>query len=276
METIDLHVHSCHSDGTMTPTQIVELAIKQNLVAIALTDHDTTSGIAEALKAGASVGLKVIPGIELSCKYGEKEIHILGYNLDYNNPKLLETLNQVAAERDNRNRKMCESLTLGGYPIQYEELVENYGDAIITRAHFAKLLVKKGILQSMDEAFRGCLNDKSPYFITRKYLTPEEAIHLIQRAGGIPVLAHPLLYKLSVTELGKLLNTLKEHGLRGIEALYSCNQGTDEAFVRKLAKEHKLFITGGSDFHGTNKPHIQLGRGTGHLFVPSDLLDNLL
>lgn len=275
METIDLHVHSCHSDGTLTPTELVDLAIKQGLSAIALTDHDTTTGVAEAVKAGERAGLEVIPGVELSTRYKEKEIHILGYFIDYQDETLNKSLEKIATERDNRNRKMCESLTAGGFPISYEELTENFGDAIITRAHFAKLLVKKGVLQSMDEAFRGCLNNNSPCYVMRRYPTPKEAIELILNAGGIPVLAHPLLYKMSVSELHALISELMEYGLQGIETFYSCNQGTDEAFVRKLAKEHGLIMTGGSDFHGANKPHIKLGTGKGHLIVSKELLDIL-
>lgn len=275
MKTIDLHVHSRYSDGTMDPAELVKLAIKQGLSAIALTDHDTTAGIEQAVTTGKEEGLEVIPGVELSTRYREREIHILGYFIDYKNEELNEALAQIAKERDNRNRKMCESLTAGGFPISYEELCENFGNAIITRAHFAKLLVKKGVVQSMDEAFRGCLNNKSPYYIMRHYPTPEEAIGLILTAGGIPVLAHPLLYKMSVSELHTLLHELKEYGLRGIETVYSCNQGTDEAFVRKLAKEYELIMTGGSDFHGENKPHIALGKGKGSLFIPYELLEDL-
>lgn len=217
MDYIDLHVHSCHSDGTLTPTEVVARAKEHGLSAIALTDHDTTSGVAEALDAGNKLGLPVIPGVELSCLYKGKEIHMLGYHIKYDDETLVSTLKSIAEERDNRNKKMCVSLTEGGFPISYEELKENFGDTIITRAHFAKLLMKKGVVQSMNEAFQGCLNNNSPYFIVRKYPTPEEAIQLIQNAGGIPVLAHPLLYKMSVSELNELIPALIKFGLKGIE-----------------------------------------------------------
>ena len=127
----------------------------------------------------------------------------------------------------------------------------------------------------MDAAFRTCLAIDSPYFVNREYLTPEGAITLIKNAGGIPVLAHPLLYKLSVSEIRAMLRTLKGYGIRGIEALYSRNHGTDEAFVRKLAAEFDLFITGGSDFHGSNKPDVELGRGRGGLRVSYSLLKDI-
>lgn len=288
MRYIDLHVHSNCSDGTFTPEELVKRGIKNDLVAFALTDHDTVDGVERAIQKARELEnhIQVIPGVELSCQYqvrtGENlptgrnvEIHILGYRIDHHDKSLVSTLKQVAEERDDRNRKMCQNLHDAGYPISYEELTERFGDMIITRAHFAKLLLENGGVPSMDAAFRTCLAIDSPYFVNREYLTPEAAIRLIQNAGGIPVLAHPLLYKLSVSEIRAMLNILKGYGIRGIEALYSRNHGTDEAFVRKLAGEYDLFITGGSDFHGDNKPDIDMGTGTGNLRIPVMLLENL-
>lgn len=280
MKFIDLHVHSNCSDGSCTPEELVELAIQNDLVAFALTDHDTVEGVERAMKAAEERHIQVIPGVELSCEYEispsrKKEIHILGYNLDYNQPELCETLEAVAKERDDRNRKMCENLNRDGYPIDYESLMERFQNTIVTRAHFARFLLEKGAIPSIDSAFKKILAQDGPYFVMRKYLTPERGIELIKKAGGIPVLAHPLLYKMSVTELHNLLTELKGYGLRGIEAMYSRNRGNDEAFVRKLASEYDLFITGGTDFHGTNKPDLEIGRGEGNLRVPVMLLENL-
>ncbi len=282
MKYIDLHVHSNCSDGTLTPEELVTRGIHNDLVAFALTDHDTVDGVERAIKKAQELDyhIQVIPGVELSCQYEvapgrNVEIHILGYQIDYKDENLVSTLQQVAKERDNRNIKMCENLHNAGYPITYDELVETYGDMILTRAHFAKLLLKNGGVPSLDVAFKTCLSIDSPYFVNREYLTPEAAIELIKNAGGIPVLAHPLLYKLSVSEIRHMLGTLKASGIRGIEAMYSRNHGTDEAFVRKLADEYDLFITGGSDFHGDNKPDIEMGLGTGNLRVPVMLLENL-
>ncbi len=264
MRYIDLHVHSNCSDGTLTPEELVLRGIKNDLVAFALTDHDTVDGVARAVKKAAELDnhIQVIPGVELSCQYDVSpdrnvEIHILGYQIDYANETLLTTLQKA------------------GYPISYEELTEKFGNLIITRAHFAKLLLENGGVPSMDHAFHTCLAIDSPYFVNREYLTPKNAIALIQSAGGIPVLAHPLLYKMSVSEIRTMLDTLKSYGIRGIEAIYSRNHGTDEAFVRKLADEYELFITGGSDFHGSNKPDIEMGTGTGNLRIPVMLLENL-
>lgn len=280
MKYIDLHVHSVCSDGTCTPEELVELAVQNDLVAFALTDHDTVEGVERAIKAAEGRHIQVIPGVELSCEYEitpsrKKEIHILGYNLDHNQPELCETLKTVAEERDDRNRKMCENLNKDGYPIDYESLAERFGNTIVTRAHFARFLLEKGAIPSIDSAFKKILAQDGPYFVMRKYLTPKKGIDLIKKAGGIPVLAHPLLYKMSVSELHDLLTELKGYGLRGIEAMYSRNRGNDEAFVRKLASEYDLFITGGTDFHGTNKPDLEIGRGEGNLRVPVMLLENL-
>lgn len=280
MQYIDLHVHSCYSDGTMTPKELVDLAIDSNLVAMALTDHDTVDGVAEAVAAAEDKNIRVIPGVEVSCEYTispsrKKEIHILGYNLDYTQPELVETLSEVAKVRDNRNRRMCENLNAAGFPIDYESLTARFDGMILTRAHFARFLLEKGAIPSIDFAFKKILAQDGPYFVSRKYLTPQSGIELIKKAEGIPVLAHPLLYKMSVTELHQLLEELKSYGLCGIEAMYSRNRGNDEAFVRKLAQDFDLFITGGTDFHGTNKPDLELGRGEGNLRVPVMLLENL-
>ena len=280
MQYIDLHVHSTFSDGTCSPEELVDIALHTNLVAIALTDHDTVDGVDRAIEASSGTPLEVLSGVELSCEYvispeRKKEILILGYRLDHKQPKLLETLQTVARERDERNQKMCENLHADGFPITYEELSARFGETILTRAHFARFLLEKGAIPSIDSAFKKILAQDGPYFVSRNYLTPKTGIELILEAGGIPVLAHPLLYKMSVSELRNLLTELKSYGLRGIEAMYSRNRGTDEAFVRKLANEFDLFITGGSDFHGANKPDLRLGRGEGNLFIPAMLLANL-
>ena len=282
MRYIDLHVHSNCSDGTFSPEELVVLGIKQELIAFSLTDHDTICGVEPAMKKAEEFDhkIQVIPGVELSCKYmvtpsQSVEIHMLGYQYDIHNKKLIDTLENISKERDARNQKMCKNLQDAGYPISYEALCERFGDTILTRAHFARLLLENGGVPSMDYAFHTCLSSDSPYFVNREYLTPKSAIELIQESGGIPVLAHPLLYKLSVSQIRHMLDQLTSYGLCGIEALYSRNRGTDEAFVRKLADEYNLFITGGSDFHGSNKPDIELGRGTGDLRVPVMLLENL-
>ena len=276
MKYIDLHVHSLFSDGTCTPEELVDKASAQGLVAFALTDHDTVGGVDRALAAAKDKHLQVIPGVELSCEYQitptrSKEIHILGYNIDWKQKELLDTLEAVAKERDDRNKKMCKNLQKAGYPIDYDSLIERFGDTILTRAHFARYLKDHGYVQEMSDAFSMYIGDSCPCFV----LSPEKGIELIKNAGGLPVLAHPLLYKMSVTELHHLLDELCSYGLRGIEAMYSRNRGNDEAFVRKLANDYGLFITGGTDYHGANKPDLDIGTGEGNLRVPVMLLENL-
>ncbi len=275
MKYIDLHVHSCYSDGTMTPAELVEYALKKNLAAIALTDHDTIEGVSEIMNAAGGKDLKVIPGVELSVDYKGTEIHILGYHIDFRNSELNDTLVRVADIRDKRNEKMCALLNEGGYPITYRELLDECGENVITRAHFAHFLIRRNAVASVEEAFNGPLNVKSPYYVVREYLGPAEAISLIKKHGGIAVLAHPLLYKFSVSQLHEMCEALKILGLEGIEVMYSTNKGTDEAFVNKLAKEHDLIVTGGSDFHGSNKSHIEMGSGMGTLRVPETVLEAL-
>ena len=288
MQLIDLHMHSTCSDGTDTPGELVGLALEKGLVAMAVTDHDTVSGVAEAMQAAEGKPIEVIPGVEISCEYvvppmagqpsRKKEIHILGYGMDIQNRELLDILDFASNERDNRNKKMAENFYRAGYTmITYEKLLERFGNANIARPHFAKLLMEAGVVSSIKAAFADgqLLADNSPLYVHRKYVAPEQGIKAILGAGGKPVLAHPMIYKFSVSELHRMIDELVGYGLQGIEALYSRNKGTDEAFVRKLAHEFNLFITGGTDFHGKNKPDLEIGWGEGDLRVPAMLLANL-
>ena len=288
MQYIDLHMHSTCSDGTDTPSELVELALEKGLVAMAVTDHDTVSGVAEAMKAAEGKPIEVFPGTEISCEYvvppmagkssRKKEIHILGYGMDIENKHLLEVLKFAQEERDNRNKQMCENFYNAGYTmITYEKLLERFGNVTIARPHFATLLVEAGVVPNIKAAFAHgtLLAEDSPLYVHRKYVTPEQGIKAILGAGGKPVLAHPMIYKFSVSEIHRMVEELKGYGLQGIEALYSRNKGTDEAFVRKIAHEYELFITGGTDYHGRNKPDLEIGWGEGELRVPVMLLGNL-
>lgn len=275
MQAIDLHVHSTFSDGTLTPTQLVSLALKSNLEAFALTDHDTTEGIDEALSAAKDVNLEVIPGIEFSTEYRGKDIHILGYYINPDNENFISKVQEFRDSRENRNKKMCAKLNELGIDIDYDSFVKDYPDSVITRAHYAKYMVAHGYIKYMDEAFEKYIGDDCPGFIPREKITPTQAVSLIISCGGIPVLAHPILYKLSDSDLEELVASLKKSGLKGIETIYSTNSQTDERLIRKLASKYKLLITGGSDFHGNNKPNLMLGCGRGDLFIPTKLLPPL-
>lgn len=275
MKRIDLHVHSNASDGTFTPSELVSYALKKGLTAMALTDHDTVSGVKEAAAAAEGTGLCLIPGVELSAEYRGRDIHMLGLFLDYEAEPFLAYLTEFKTIRDERNKQMAARLSEYGMKVSMEEMRQEYGEAVLTRAHFAKILVKKGYVRSYDEAFDRFLGDGRPCYIPRKRITPEGAIELIHQAKGLAALAHPLLYHLGMDELKILVRQLKNQGLDGIEAIYAMNSGRDERRMKELAEEFDLLITGGSDFHGATKPHIDLGVGRGDLFVPEEILTKL-
>ena len=280
MKYIDLHVHSNASDGTLSPKEVTEEAWKQNLAAFALTDHDTIQGIQAAMEQSKKMAadgkeIEVIPGVELSVEYKKRDIHMLGLMIDYEDAALKKSLDDARTERSTRNDKMVKNLSDAGLDITMEELRTLSGDAVITRAHFGKLLLQKNYVKTLNEAFEKYLGEDGPYYVPRKYISPEDSIDLIRAAGGIPVLAHPLLYKLPEEELDALIRRLKEHGLIGIETFYSANMGFDEDIVRRYANKYDLIMTGGSDFHGANKPLIQLGTGKGNLKIPYSILETL-
>lgn len=275
MKLVDLHVHSNASDGTLTPSEVVQLAKETGLTAMALTDHDTVDGIAEAVAAGKKYNIEVISGVELSCAYIAKEIHIVGLFVDCGNARFLAELKRLKETRSARNEQMAAKCREHGLNITVEELLNEYPDAVITRAHFASCLLKKGYVSSVKDAFDRYLNDHGPCFVPRYKMPCEETIELIHDAGGVAILAHPILYKLGNSELEKLVKYLTGYGLDGIEALYSTYTPSDETLIRKLARENGLLISGGSDFHGANKPHIQLGIGRGNLKIHYDVLENI-
>jgi len=275
MKTIDLHVHSTYSDGTLTPKELVILAKKQGLTAMALTDHDTIMGVEEAIDAGEKYNIEIVPGIELSAAYGSKEIHILGLYVDYKDKAFNDALKDLRDIRNERNLKIIDKFKERGIEISFDEMKQLYGNAVITRAHFADYLLAKGYIKSRSEAFERYIGENGPCFMTREKLTPEETIRLITAAHGVPILAHPTLYHLGNSEMNKLLIYLCKAGLKGIEAIYSTYSIGEELQIKKLAKENHLIISGGSDFHGTNKPYLNLGTGRGHLCVPYEVLDNI-
>lgn len=277
MKTIDLHVHSCLSDGTCTPEELVALALKAGLSAFALTDHDTTEGIDRALNASEGTEVEVIPGIEFSTRWQHRDIHILGYFMDYHTPSFQQKVREYTEGRTGRNEKMCARIReYTGFPISLELLTSRWPDAVITRAHMASWLVEQGYVRDRNTAFSKYLGDHAPCFVPKEEVSPSEAVGLILDHGGVPVLAHPLLYALSRKQLNLLLEELTGTGLKGIETFYSMNHGNDEYFVRSLAHKYGLLLTGGSDFHGKNKPDITLGTGLkSNLSISYDILDGL-
>lgn len=275
MKPVDLHVHSNKSDGTFTPTELVSYALEKGLAAFALTDHDTTEGIGEAMAAAEGKDIEVIPGIEFSTEYEGKDIHIVGLYMDYKGEAFQKYLKDFQDSRDLRNRKMCLKLTEHGVPVTYEDLCREYQGAVLTRAHYAKYLWEHGYVSSMKEAFDRYIGDHAPCFLPREKVTPAQAVTLILKSGGIPILAHPVLYHMSDARLEKLVSTLKDVGLIGIEAIYSTYNSAEERQIRRLAAKYALCISGGSDFHGGTKPGLDLGCGYGKLYVPYEVLENL-
>ena len=247
------------------------------MAAFALTDHDTVAGIDDAINAvkEQDAPIKFIPGIELSVAYKEKDIHIVGLFVNHHNSALKKAASLIIKRRDDRNLEMVENLKKVGIPITIEALTENNPDTVVTRAHFASFLVENKIVETPAEAFKKYLNTDTPYYVPRKYIEPEEGIELIRNAGGVPILAHPLHYKLKESELEKLIKRLTLVGLMGIETLYSNHSVAEEAYTKKLARKYNLLPSGGSDFHGDNKPSIDMGTGRGNLAVPYKYLETL-
>lgn len=269
---VDLHVHSDKSDGSFTPSQLVDMAAAKGLCAFALTDHDTTAGVKEAVAAGAQKGIEVIPGIEFSTEYHGKDIHIVGLFIDEDAPAFQAHLDKFVNARIERNRKMCERLRQDGIDISYEKLLEAFPGSVITRGHYSRYLFEHGYVKSLPEAFDRYLGDHTKYFVPREKISPADAVKLILEVKGIPILAHPMLCHIGKEALNQLIRTLKEAGLVGIEAIYSTHSAGEEREVRQLASRFGLLVSGGSDFHGKSKPRLEIGTGYGKLFIPEDVL----
>lgn len=281
MRPVDLHTHTSKSDGSLTPTQLVDYAIEKGLAAVAITDHDTTGGLDEALayadtlhESGAS-DIEVIPGIEFSTKYEQKDVHIVGLYISYDAPAFQDRLNAFVDSRVNRNHKMCQNLRSAGIDITFDKLQAENPGAVITRAHYASYLLDHGYVKSRPDAFSQYLGDHTKYFVPREKVTPAQAVELILQADGIPILAHPTLYHMGNERLCALVASLKEAGLMGIEGFYSTYTLQDERDMRRIADKYNLLLSGGSDFHGANKPSLDLGTGYGRLFVPEEILQLL-
>lgn len=271
-ERIDLHVHSTESDGTLTPEELVTAAKEAGLFAFALTDHDTCSGVPKAQDAARDAGIELIPGIELSTDYHGKEVHIVGLYVDPHNELLLSKTMEYQKCRSTRNARIVEALQREGLSITMEALEAENPDCVITRANIARFLYEHGQVNSVKEAFDRYIGDHCKCYVGRFKVASTDAIALIHAAGGTAVLAHPILYGLGDTALEKLVTDLTAAGLDGIEALYSTYTRQDELQIKRTAAKHHLLLSGGSDFHGANKPDIRLGTGRGSLYIPYSVL----
>lgn len=277
MKTIDLHVHSTASDGTVSPAGLVTMATAVPLCAFALTDHDTTDGIEEALATACSIpdAPEVVPGIELSANFSGTDVHIVGLGLSYKDPSFQSFLASLRRNRLEKNQAMIDRMNRVGIPISYDQMAATFGEQVWTRAHLARYLLSLGLVSSISEAFDRYIGDHCPYYVASKKITSSEAVSIIRQFGGIPVLAHPFQYHFDDATLRTLIAGLKSAGLIGIEVYYSFYTPQQEQYLLSLAKDFSLLPGGGSDFHGDNKPDIHLGSGTGNLAIPPEILQEL-
>jgi predicted metal-dependent phosphoesterase TrpH len=272
---IDLHTHSTESDGSCTPERLVMLAAERGLSAIALTDHDTLSGIEAASRRARETGIRFIPGIEIQIDADRGEFHLLGLGLDGNRGGLENALTAVRLSRDRRNRRMIDKFQAAGIPISLEEVGRIALGNIVSRAHFARLLVSKKLASSTDQAFTRFLGKDKPFYEKRECLPLSDAVSLIRSAGGFAVIAHPLSLELRGPAFRQFLSRCLDLGVSGIEAYHPNHSLRECRKLERLGRNMGLLITGGSDFHGENVPHRRLGCATGGMEIPDALLDPL-
>ncbi|HSJ36368.1 MAG TPA: PHP domain-containing protein [Acidimicrobiia bacterium] len=278
---VDLHTHSRVSDGSETPTRVVELAAAAGLEAVALTDHDVLEGLTEARSAGERFGIEVIPGVELSLDWSEMlpdadvrgGMHLVVLWIDDVAGPLQDTLEDLRLGRDDRNHTIVERLLQLGLDVTMEEVAARAGTGSVGRPHIAGVMVDRGYVPDIGSAFEQYLGNGAPAYVGRRRLTPPVALELARASGGVPILAHP--YTLGFDDdasLERTLERLREMGLVGVESHHSGTEPERRRVVRRMAARLDLLPSGGSDFHGSYKPGIEVGRGCGDLEVPSGFL----
>jgi predicted metal-dependent phosphoesterase TrpH len=273
---VDLHTHSERSDGSDTPVQLVELAAAANLEALSLTDHDTIDGLPAASLRAAELDIAFLPGIELSVHTSSKTIHLLGYGFDPTHPELVETLKSQQDSRLHRNTLLIERLVALGYEITLEEVVAKTDGGTIGRPHFASVLVDKGYVTSIDQAFTELLAGGRPAYIERRELPAADAIALIHRAGGAAIWAHPTrTAEIDENRFRSELEELLSVGLDGFECWYSRFSPELRRRMARIARKYGVIPTGGSDYHGSYKPDLSIGSGTGDLQIPFEVFEEL-
>ncbi|HEV2369045.1 MAG TPA: PHP domain-containing protein [Acidimicrobiales bacterium] len=273
---IDLHTHSTCSDGSDTPARVAELAAAAGCSAFALTDHDRLDGQDEAGRRAAELGVRLVPGCEISCEWDGGTFHLLVYFVPAGaGSPLEEELVDLQQARDDRNGVMIERLRGLGLPITYEEVLEEAAGAGVGRPHVAAVLVRNGAANSIQDAFDRWLAKGKPGYVDKRRLHPDEAMAVARASGGLPVMAHPLSLGLAPPELAKTVGELADLGLTGMECWYGRYTPEERAGLAALAVEHGLVATGGSDHHGTYKPDLTVGRGRGDLDVPDSALAEL-
>ncbi len=263
---VDLHIHSVASDGDLTPAEVVQQAESKRLAAIALTDHDTLAGLAEAARAAAGLPVRFIPGVEISARFSGGTLHILGLGLDPASAVLTETLRDLLEQRNQRNPKMIAKLQALGVDVTMDQLRQVAGGAdsdtaVLGRLHMAKLICQKGYARTVTEAFRRYLGYGAAAFVDKERLAPAQAVEAIHAAGGLAILAHPLqLQCANFAQLERAVRWLVGYGLDGVEVYHSDHSPAQTRAYLGLARRLSLLVTGGSDFHGSGKPEARLGR----------------
>ncbi len=272
---IDLHTHTSASDGTYSPTALVTLAKEQGIEAIAVTDHDTIEGLPEAMETGERLGVEVISGMELSVEYAPGSMHILGLLINPEDKGLNDTLAKLQESRSARNPQIIEKLNELGMPITMEEVEKISGGGQLGRPHIAAALVKNGHVKNTQEAFDKYLKKGASAYFERVRLSRKEAADLIHGAGGLLILAHPGTLTVDGSKFDYLLSELKDAGFDGIEVFYNNHSQAEEDRLMKIADKLEFIISGGTDFHGKNKPSIKLGVGYGNMAIPYEVLQEM-
>jgi predicted metal-dependent phosphoesterase TrpH len=272
---IDLHTHSTVSDGSERPERIPELAVAAGCSAVALTDHDRLDGVVGAAARAQELGVGFVPGCEISCE-ATGTMHVLIYFVDDGDGPLQDELRRLQEARDDRNRRMLARLSDElGLPISLEEVEAEAGGAGVGRPHVAAVLVSKGVVGTIQEAFDVWLAKGKPGYVDKVRLPPDEALRLAVASGGVAVLAHPLSLGLEPPDLESVVAELTGLGLAGIEAIYGRYEPEERRRLADLARCHDLVVSGGSDYHGAYKPDLDVGRGRGDLHVPDGALAEL-
>ena len=276
MRLYDFHAHSTFSDGTDTPAELVRQARKAGVRALALTDHDNTGGAASFLEACRHERITGIVGVEISVQVPAGTLHMLGFGVDPHHAALNEALSRVLDGRDWRNRRILERLNALGLALSWEEIAVHAGEDVVGRPHFAAAMLARGHVSTRQQAFDDYLAKGAAAYVDRFRIEPLEGIRLILAAGGAPVLAHPFTWQPEISSLAAQLAVLKSGGLVGIEAYYPEHTPQMTVDYLRLAMRLDLLVTGGSDYHGSTRPEVKLGRGTGSLAVPESVLPPLL
>jgi hypothetical protein len=274
MTVIDLHTHSTVSDGSDPPERIPELAAAAGCSAVALTDHDRTDGLAAAAEAATALGVELVRGVEISCEH-PGTMHLLVYFVPDGEGPLQDELVRLQEARDSRNRRMADLLERLGLPVTYDEIQQEAGGMGAGRPHVAAILVRKGVVGSIQEAFDVWLAKGRPAYLDKERLAPEVAVRLAVASRGVPVLAHPFSLGLTPAATEATVAELAGYGLAGMEAVYGRYSVEERSAVAAMAARHGLVATGGSDHHGTYKPDLHVGIGRGDLNVDDSVLDRL-